>query len=427
MPFFEYMARIRNNSKALSTSHDVKSIGAIGVVLLSLTLFGCGEKTQVSAAAQGPSPSSVGVSTAVQQDIPVYGDWVATLDGFVNANIQPQVSGYLIKQNYREGSFVHKGDLLFEIDPRPFRAALDQAKGQLAQATGQLRQNQGELAQTKAQLGLAEINVRRNTPLAAARAIPQSQLDNDIQTKAQAEAQVSRSEGTIEASKAAIQAAEAAVKQAELNLEFTQVRSLVDGIAGIATVQIGNLVSQTTVLTTVSSVNPIKAYFSISEQEYLDLTGRIQRGSDLPPLGGDVPLQLTLSNTKVYPHQGRVIFADRQIDPQTGTIRIVGQFLNPGNILRPGQFGRIRAQTAFRKGAVLIPQKAVSELQGRHQVAVVGSDNKVSIRTVQTGERVNEMWIVNSGLSAGERVVTEGTSKVADGAPVNPGPTGGRR
>jgi RND family efflux transporter MFP subunit len=403
-------------------SHVVKCIGVVGVVLLGLALIGCGEKPQVSAAPQGRPPSNVGVSTAVQQDIPVYGDWVATLDGFVNANIQPQVSGYLIKQNYREGSFVHKGDLLFEIDPRPFRAALDQAKGQLAEARGQLRQNQGQLAEARAQLGLAEINVKRNTPLAAAHAIPQSQLDNDIQTKAQAEAQVSRSEGAIEASKAAIQAAEAAVKQAELNFEFTQVRSLIDGIAGLATVQIGNLVSQTAVLTTVSAVNPIKAYFSISEQEYLDLTGRIQRGSDLLRLGGDVPLQLTLSNTKVYPHQGRMIFADRQIDPQTGTIRIVGQFPNPGNVLRPGQFGRIRAQTAFRKGAVLIPQKAVSELQGRHQVAVVSSDNKVSIRTVETGERVNEMWIINSGLSAGEHVVTEGTSKVVDGAPVNPGP-----
>jgi membrane fusion protein (multidrug efflux system) len=393
-----------------------------------LFLGGCG-KTQATATPSTPPAADVGVVTAIQKDVPIYGDWVATLDGYTNANIQPQVSGYLIHQDYNEGSFVHKDDILFEIDPRPFQAALDQAKGQLAQAQGQLAQTQGQLAQAHAQLTLAGINVTRNTPLAAAHAIPQSQLDNDVQAKAQAEALVTTDEGAIQASKAAIQAAEAAVEQAQLNLGFTRVRSLIDGIAGIASIQIGNLVGPTTVLTTVSSVDPVKAVFSISEGEYLALAGKLGSGSssakfDLLRRGNEVPLQLTLSNGDIYPHQGHIVFADRQVDPQTGTIRIIGSFDNPGNVLRPGQFGRIRAMTGFRKGAVLVPQRAVSELQGRHQVAVVGPDNKVEIRTVETGERSGELWIIASGLKPGERVVSEGTSKIAAGASVNPKPDG---
>ena len=390
-----------------------------------LLLAGCQAKSDATARAQASPPAlDVGVVTVIQKDVAIYGDWVATLDGYVNANIQPQVSGYLIRQDYREGSLVHKDEVLFEIDPRPFQATLDQAKGQLAQARGQLAQSEGQLAQARAQLGLAEINVKRDTPLAAARAIPQSQLDNDVQARAQNEALIKTDEGAIEASKAAIQASEATVDSAQLNLGFTKVRSLIDGIAGIASIQIGNLVGPTTVLTTISSLDPIKANFSISEQEYLELAGRITTGStpDILRLGSDIPLQLTLSNGNIYAHSGRIIFADREMDPQTGTIRIVGGFANPGNVLRPGQFGRIRALTGFRKGALMVPQRAVSELQGRHQVAVVGPDNKVSIRTVETGERSGEMWIVSSGLKAGERVVTEGTSKVGDGALVNPKP-----
>ncbi|HVW86777.1 MAG TPA: efflux RND transporter periplasmic adaptor subunit, partial [Bryobacteraceae bacterium] len=354
-----------------------KTAAFIAATCAALSLAGCGGQSQATTNAMQPHPTEVGVATVIQKDVPLYGDWVATLDGYVNANIQPQVSGYLIRQNYREGSFVRKNDVLFEIDPRPFRAALDQARGQVAQAQGQLSQAQGQLAQARAQLGLAEINLKRDTPLAAARAIPQSQLDNDVQAKAQAEALVKTDEGAIEASKAGIQAAEAAVEQAQLNLGFTEVRSLIDGIAGIASIQIGNLVSPTTVLTTISSVNPIKANLSISEQEYLTLAGKIRSGgTDLLRSGNDVPLQLTLSDGSVYPHEGRIIFADRQVDPQTGTIRIVGAFANPGNVLRPGQFGRIHAMTGFRKNALLVPQKAVSELQGRRQVAVVGPDNK---------------------------------------------------
>jgi RND family efflux transporter MFP subunit len=371
-------------------------------------LTGC-QRAAPAAAAQMPPPE-VSVVSATQEDVPVTGSWIATLDGFTNAQIQPQVTGYVIRQTYREGSFVHKDDVLFEIDPRPFQAALDQARGQLAQA-------QGQLAQAQAQLGLAEINVRRDTPLVKVRAIAQSQLDNDTQTRATALA-------TIETYKASIQTSQAAIETAQLNLGWTKVRSLVDGIAGIATIQIGNLVSPTNVLTTVSQVNPIKAYFPISEQEYLQVSDRIKPGA-----GGDwlrnsaaIPLSLTLANGNVYGQKGRIVFTDRQVDTQTGTIRIVGAFPNPGNVLRPGQFGRISALTNLLKGAIVIPQRAVSELQSGYQVAVVGPGNKVSIHTVKVGTRYGSMWVIQSGLNLGDRVVTEGLAKVRDGAVVNPKP-----
>ena len=399
------------------TSTQLVSSKPFTVIALALTgcmmlaLSACAQKTTAGAPPGGaPPPPEVGVTQVIQKDIPTYGDWVATLDGFTNAQIQPQVSGYLVKQNYREGSFVHKGDVLFEIDPRPFQAILDQAKGQVAQAKGQL-------AQAQAQLALAEINVKRDTPLAGAHAIAQSQLDNDLQAKAQTQA-------ATQTSQAAIQAAEAAVEQAELNLGFTKVRSLLDGIAGIATTQIGNLVGPSTVLTAVSQVNPIKAYFPISEQEYLQVSEKIHPGASGNWLRNaeSVPLQLTLTNGTVFGHHGHIVFADRQIDPQTGTIRVVGSFPNPGNVLRPGQFGRVRAETGIRKGALLIPQRAVSELQGHYQVAVVASDNKVSIRNVTVGERVGELWVINNGLKAGDHVVSQGVIKVRDGAPVVPKP-----
>jgi len=368
----------------------------VSALLASLLLLaGCAGNSQSPASPQ--APLDVIVVPVEQKDVPIYGDWVATLDGYINANIQPQVSGYLIKQDYQEGSYVHKDDVLFEIDPRPFQAALDQAKGQLAQARGQL-------AQAHAQLALSKINVQRNTPLAKAHAIAQSQLDTDIQAQAQNEALVTTSQ-------AAIQAGEAAVEVAELNLGFTKVRSLISGIAGIATTQIGNLVGPSTLLTTVSDVNPIKVYFPISEQEYLRVAGNFT---------SRVPLQLTLANGNIYPHPGKIAFSNRQVDPQTGTIRMAALFANPRNLLRPGQFGRVRAMTALRKGALLVPQRAVNELQGHYQVAVVGADNRVSIRTVQVGERAGEMWIIESGVSLGDRVVSEGVAKVRDGMTVNP-------
>jgi membrane fusion protein (multidrug efflux system) len=360
---------------------------AASVAVVLFAAAGC-EKP----AAPAPPPPGVVVVAAAQKDIPVYGEWVGSLDGYTNANITPQVSGYLIKQDYREGSFVHKGDVLFEIDPRPFQAVLDQAKGQLAQA--------------HAQLELADINVKRDEPMAKLHAIPQSQLDTDTQTKATAEA--------------AVQSAEANVEQAALNLGFTKVLSLIDGIAGIAQTQIGNLVGPTTVLTSVSQVNPIKAYFSISEQEYLAISDKIKGSVDMLASTNPEPLQLTLANGAVYPQVGRVIFTDRQVDPQTGTIRIVGGFANPGNVLRPGQFAKIRALTGNNANAVVVPQRAVTELQGAYQVAVVSADNKVSIRTVKVGDRTGSLWVISDGLKPGEHVIVEGLMKVRDGATVTP-------
>jgi membrane fusion protein (multidrug efflux system) len=383
-------------------SGGTEMAAAILVAVCSV-LAGCASK---SAPPPTMPPPNVTVVAVKQQDVKVYGDWVATLDGYVNANIQPQVSGYLVKQDYREGSFVHKGEVLFEIDPRPFQAVLDQAKGQLAQAKGQL-------GQAQAQLGLAQINVKRDTPLAQAHAIAQSQLDNDIQTEKQTQAQILAAQATI-------QAAQAAVETAELNLGFTKVRSLVDGIAGQATTQIGNLVSQSTVLTAVSQVNPIRAYFPMSEQEYLRIADKIKPGVDLLRSKNPVPLELTLSNDSLYPYQGRILFADRQVDPSTGTIRIVAAFNNPGNVLRPGQFGRIRALTGMQEDALLVPQRAVTEMQGRYQVAVLTNGNKVNIRPVEVGSRIGQMWVINKGLNPGEKVVSEGTSKVREGATVNP-------
>jgi membrane fusion protein, multidrug efflux system len=378
------------------------------VLLAFSALCGCSANgSSANKSQQKPPPMNVEVAPVVEQNVPIYGDWVATLDGYVNANIQPQVSGYLVKQNYLEGSYVHKGEVLFQIDPRTFQALVDQAKGQLAQAKGQV-------GQADAALRLATINVARDRPLASARAIAQSQLDTDVQNESQAQA-------TLKSAQATVQAQEANVETAELNLGFTQVRSLVDGIAGIATAQIGNLVGPTTVLTSVSQVNPIKVYFPIAEQEYLLLAGRLNaKNVDLLRRNSSVPLQLTLSNGQVYPHEGRVIFADRQVDPQTGTIRMVASFPNPGNVLRPGQFGRVRALTAMHRDALLVPQRAVSQLQGRYQVATVDQNNKAEIHTVEVGDRVGGMWVINSGLSAGERVVTEGVDKVRDGAVVNP-------
>jgi membrane fusion protein (multidrug efflux system) len=402
---------IRNQASAL----------AAGALLIGSLFVTAACQKQSAAPAQMPPPA-VTVVEVMQKDVPITGNWVATLDGYTTAQIQPQVTGYLLRQTYREGSLVHKGDVLFQIDPRPFQAALDQAKGQLAQAKAQVAQAQGQLAQGRAQLRLATINVNRDTPLAKARAIAQSQLDNDTQAKAQAEALVKTNEASIQASEAGIEASQAAVEQAELNLGFTQVHSLITGIAGIAQTQIGNLVSPTTVLTVVSQVDPIKAYFPISEQEYLHVADKLKAGG-----GGDwlrssaiVPLHLTLSDGSVFPQKGKIVFADRQIDTQTGTIRIVGSFPNPRNILRPGQFGRVSAVTGIQKGALLVPQKAISELQGRNQVAVVGPDDKVSIRNVSVGPQVGTWMIVTDGLKPGERVVSEGVSKVGPGSVVKP-------
>ncbi|HEY2819892.1 MAG TPA: efflux RND transporter periplasmic adaptor subunit [Candidatus Acidoferrum sp.] len=360
-------------------------------VLIGLGLTGCeGQK-----AAPAPPPPDVVVTPVVQKDVPIYNEWVATLDGFDNAQIQPQVTGYIIAQTYREGSPVKKGQVLFEIDPRPFQAILDQAKAQLSQS--------------QAQLGKTKLDVDRDTPLAKERAIAQSQLDNDIQANL--------------AALAAVKSAEAQVEQAQLNLDFTHVTSLLDGIAGIATVQIGNLVNPTAVLTSVSRVEPIKAYFPISEQTYMKFAKRINtsaRRDDMEAPKDTPTLQLILADGTVYQHPGKILYTDRQIDVTTGSIRVASSFPNPENILRPGQFGRVRAATEQVNGALLVPQRAVNELQGMYQVAVVGEGNKVSIRTVKVGDRVGDQWIIQDGVKPGEMVIVEGLQKVRDGSTVKP-------
>jgi RND family efflux transporter MFP subunit len=368
---------------------------ATAIVLPGVLLFfaGCqGEK-----AASAPPPPDVQVTSVVQQNVPIYDEWVGSLDGYDNAQIQPQVTGYIVAQTYREGSPVRKGQVLFEIDPRPFQAVLDQAKAQLAQS--------------QAQLGKTKLDVDRDTPLAKERAIAQSQLDNDIQANL--------------AAMASVKSSEAQVEQAQLNLDFCHVTSLLDGIAGIATVQIGNLVNPTAVLTSVSRVNPIKAYFPISEQTYMKFAKRINTSNkrdDLEELKDAPPLELVLANGNVYPYKGKILYTDRQVDLTTGTIRVASAFPNPDNILRPGQFGRVRAATEVVNDAMLVPQRAVTELQGSYQLAVVGEGNKVSIRSVKVGERVGEQWIIESGVKPGESVIVEGLQKVRDGSTVKPKP-----
>ncbi len=368
-------------------------------------LTGCESSRGATPGAFGPLPVTVvNIQTA---NVPLKSEWVGTLDGYVNAQIQPQVVGYLIKQDYIEGSVVKKGQVLFEIDPRPFQAVLDQAEGQLGQAEGQL-------GQAQAQLALAQINVKRDTPLAAEHAIAQSQLDNELQQQAQAEA-------SVKLAQAAIASAKANIETARLNLGFTQVRSLINGVAGQAATQVGNLVSPQSVLTSVSQLDPIKAYFSISDNEYLALSKQTrQNDGDLLRGASKLPLTLTLADSDVFPHTGNIVFVDRQMNQQTGAIRIAASFPNPGNILRPGQFGRVSANTKVESAAILVPQVAVTELQGIQQVATVTADNKVHIVNVQLGSQYGNNWVVTGGLKPGTRVVIDNLQKLREGAPINP-------
>jgi RND family efflux transporter MFP subunit len=368
-------------------------IGAVFLAVGALGIF-ASSCNRGRAATSTPTPE-VEVATVEQRDVPVYSEWVATLDGYVNAEIRPQVSGYLIKQDYTEGSLVHKGQVLFEIDPRPFTAALERTKG--------------DLAQTQAQLGKSTLDVQRDTPLAEAKAIAQSQLDNEVQAKLGAQA--------------AVESGRAAVEQATLNLEWTKVTSLVDGIAGIAQVQIGNLVGANSVLTSVSQVEPIKAFFPISEHEYVlaqRKSNAISNAHTIRFFGS--PVELILTDGSIYPQKGKILLADRQVDPGTGTIRIVAAFPNPGNVLRPGQYGRVRVETNMKKGALLLPQSTVAQSQGSYQVAVVGTDHKVNMRTVKPGETVGTMWVIDEGLKPGEQVVIEGLQQLKEGTLVTPKP-----
>src|SRR5580700_2394140 len=371
---------------------NAKRLAAAGAGLLAVVSAGC-ERRAASAAL--PQPPTVEVTSVVQKDVPTEGEWVGTLEGYVNAQISPQVSGYLIRQDYNEGAFVRKGQVLFEIDPRPFQAVLDQAKGQLAQA--------------EARRANAEINVERDIPEAEAHAIPQSQLDTDTQA--------------LLAAKAAVEAQQAAVEQAALNLGYTKVLSLIDGIAGVTTVQVGNLVGPASVLTAVSQVNPVKVYFPISEQEYLRMADGAASGRvDWLTHATRITLQLILADGSTYSYPGKIVFADRQVNTQTGTIQIVGEFPNPKNLLRPGQYARIRALTGYLPEASLVPQAAVSQQQGTYQVTVIGSDNRAQLRAVEVGPKVDTLWVIASGLRPGERVVAVGAEKTKEGDLVNPTP-----
>jgi membrane fusion protein (multidrug efflux system) len=405
-------------------------IAEIGATLLLCfivcQLTSCG---RASARAAKPMPPDVEVATVEQKDVPLYREWIGTLDGQVNAAIRSQVTGYLLTQDYSEGSFVKKGQLLFQIDARPLQAALDQAKAQLAQADGQLAQSQAQCKESEAQLASAEANQRkaqfdedRYTPLARERAVTQQDLDNAVQNNISAHAQVKVATAQVEAAKAQVQAATAAVEAAKatldaanVNLEFTKLYSPIDGIAGTAQTQIGNLVTPSSnAVTTVSTLDPIKVTFAVSEQEYLRLSKQRKPTDPVPPL------ELILADGTVHPHQGRFAFTGRQVSQGTGAIEATGLFPNPGNILRPGQYGKVRVPVETLHNVLLVPQQAVSELQGSFQVAIVDRNNAVNIQAIKVGDQIGSSWLILDGLNPGDRVIVDGIQKVTTGLRVNP-------
>jgi len=384
-------------------------LGAVcGLIVIALTVGAFHPATKVSASAKAVPPT-VEVAQVAQRDVPVFGESIGTLDGLVNADVRAQVTGYLQTQGYKEGSFVRKGQLLFQIDPRPFRAALDLAEGQLEQA-------KAALANAQAVQGRTQLDVKRYTPLAQEQAASQQDLDNAVQNNLAAIA-------GVETAKAQIKTSAAAVETAKINLGFTRLTAPIDGIAGQAQLQVGALVSPATgTITSISTVDPIKVYFTLSESEYLAWRKRFP--SELARQTADkaLRLQLILADGSVYEHEGKFDFADRQVSEGTGAIRIAGLFPNPDNILRPGGFGRVRAVVNTRSQALLVPERAVSELQGSYQVAVVGAGNKVAFRPVTVGEPFGSERVITGGLNPGERVVVEGTQKVRPGIQVNPIP-----
>ena len=368
-----------------------KSIIILAVLIAAFGLAGCQEEKKAVAP---PPPPEVEVAEVVQRDVPLYQEWVASMDGLVNATILAQVQGYLIKQNYKEGDHIKKGGLLFEIDPRPFQATVDEARA--------------ALAKQQAVLQTAQLNLKRILPLAAANAVSQRDKDNAI--------------GHVQSAEAQVLASQAQVRRAELDLGFTKIASPIDGIAGAAKAQMGDLVGtpQARELTTVSTVNPIKVYVPISEREYLLAVDKSKQGQK--PDSEKTTFDLILADGSTWPKRGTFSFADRQVDPQTGTIKVSILFPNPDNILRPGQYAKVRALMGTEKGAILVPQRAVGELQGSYQVAVVAADNTVQIRGVKVGERIDTLWVIREGLKPGDRVVAEGTQKVGNGTQVTPKP-----
>ncbi|TXH28152.1 MAG: efflux RND transporter periplasmic adaptor subunit [Elusimicrobia bacterium] len=368
------------------TRRTVRYLAAAGIGLLFVSAC---EKHK---AAPPPTPV-VQVVEVTQRDVPIHLEWVGAMDGNVNAVIRPQVTGYLIQQHYREGDGVKKGQLLFEIDPRTFQAAVDEAAGIRAQKVARHQTTSANLARIK--------------PLAAKNAVSQKDLDDAT--------------GAEQSAKAELEAADANLKTAKLNLGFTKITSPITGIAGIAKAQIGDLLSpnMATELTTVSAVDPIKVYFNLSEREYLKLATEAAASGSKPD---KVPLDLFLVDGSRYPHQGKVAVFNRQVDPTTGTFKIAALFPNPDNLLRPGQYGKVRATMAVAKGALLVPQRAVTDMQGKYLVAVVGADNKVDVRPVVTGDRIGSDWLISEGLKPGDKVIAEGTQKVRPGMVVDPKP-----
>jgi membrane fusion protein, multidrug efflux system len=370
----------------------VRVLAAAAPVAMALLLAaGCAKKE----AAAPPAPPAVEVAPVIQKDVPVFQEWIGSLDGYVNAEIRPQIEGYVLKQTYKDGFLVHAGETLFEIDPRQFQATYDQARG--------------SLSQYEATLANAKTTVARYRPLAAEKAISQQELD-DAETK----------ERTAQAN---VESARAALDKAKLDLNWTKVASPIDGIAGVAKTQVGDLVNRLTVMTTVSQVDPIKVNFNPSEQEYLTWTakhGSPEKSVKAGPSLEQGPLQLILADGSVFPHRGRPILLGREVDVKTGTIQLAGAFANPGNVLRPGQYAKVRVAVDVKKGAILVPQRAVSELQGSYQVAVVGADNKVTIKVVKTGPLEGNLWVISEGLKPGDRVVVEGLQRVKSGMTVEP-------
>ncbi len=359
--------------------------------LIALVLTSCEEKE----ARPQMAPPEVEFTQVVQQDIPIFEEWVAQLNGPTNAEITPKVGGYLLTQNYENGYFVKKGQLLYQIDPRPFQAALDGAKADVAVAQANLERTATDVA--------------RDTPLAAQNAIPEKQLDNDIANHASWQAQ--------------LLAKQAAMQQAELNLAWTKVYSPVDGIAGVTNSQIGDLVGTSTKMTTISQVNPIWAYFNVSESAFLNVAPRVTqiiRGAG--SLKNAPSVEFIQANGLPYPGRGQIIYVNRQVGTQTGTIQMAAQFPNEGATLRPGGYGQVRIQTGMDKDALLIPQAAVIEVQSLYQVVVLTPDNKASFRPVKVGERVGPNWVISEGLKSGEKVVVEGFMKLREGVPVSPKP-----
>ena len=380
---FHHGARVRSSTlRQTICSFPLRHAASLtGVLLLAAAFNGCGKE---KVRADAPSPPEVQVAPVVLQDVPVYEESVAQLNGPVNADISPKVQGYLLSQNYVNGSLVRTGQLLFQIDRRPFEAALDEAKADVERAVSSLSK--------------ASNDVQRDTPLAAQKAIPQKQLDDDIANEAWA--------------KAELKAKKAAQEQAQLNLGWTSVYSPVDGIAGVANSQVGDLVGTITKMTTVSQIDPIWAYFNISETLYLRFAPQISRALQTSGVKSTIPVEYIQANDVPYPFKGKIIFVSREVTTGTGTIQLAAAFPNRDAILRPGGFGKVRVLTGTDKNAMLVPQPSVIEVQSQYQVIVVGSDNKATVHPVKVGERVGPNWIVTDGLNAGDRVVVEGIQKV---------------